>query len=242
MAVFRLTLNREDWYRYRVRGSHRWILPPLSCSACGATWSSTGEAYPTVEVGDLATRYPTSAIHPLDNEEFGEVRRQLRPLVPENAALRPGAEFGAFSGTARGKFYDFVWNERWTMFLTDDAREALETKGVQLPPGRAPDLKAMPRTALPSMTEPEAVPLLDLAHEGLENPDAVPCSECGRVPSGFRAFLMREDTTLPEGVDLCRARNNAAVYVVSQRFVEAAAALELTGYVAQPLTMKVGLP
>lgn len=123
------------------------------------------------------------------------------------------------------------------MFLTENARAALEDNGVRLPPGRTPKLKAKARTVVPLMLELQAVPLVDLSPDGLENPNAVPCALCGRLTSGFRDFLMREEATLPNGVDLCRARNNAAVYLVSERFVDIAAALKLTGYITQRLTM-----
>ncbi|WP_414682979.1 double-CXXCG motif protein [Longimicrobium sp.] len=73
----------------------------------------------------------------------------------------------------------------------------------------------------------------NLSRAGLKDPNDQPCPACGRLASGFRALLMDVDATLPEGVDLCRGRNNPAIYIVTERFANAIRELGLTGCVVR---------
>src|SRR5689334_22814712 len=172
MQLFELTVDRNDWRRYQIKGEHAWSLPPLACGVCGSRWKTTGEAYPTVNVGELANAYPVTEQQPLRNEEFERLRGQVAHLAPEGAPLQPGASFGPFHGVARGRFFDIVWHESWTMFLQSDAFTQLSEHGVRMPPFAAPCLvsKGRSTTKLPSLVEPEAVPRLDFSLKSLREP------------------------------------------------------------------------
>lgn len=233
MRLFELTVDSTDWRRYQIEGEHAWSMPPLACDTCGSCWKTTGEAYPTVDVGEIAARHPVAGQRPLGNEAFEDLRDQLRTLAPQGAPLKPGAAFGPFTGTGRGKFFDFVWNETWTMFLQPDVIVQLRDKGVRMPKCGTPLLrpKGKSQGALPALLEPEVVPLVDFTATSLREPRQPACPRCGRQPGSFAKFVVDGSRAIPEDVDLFRARNNAAVYIATERLVDAVQALELTGCV-----------
>lgn len=234
MRLFQLTLNSNDWNRYLIEGGHQNSLPALSCDTCGSTWKTTGESYPTVEL-DGALVAALGGRRVLGIDEFTSFRDQLRPLVPAGAPLMPGASFGIFAGTAKGRFFDFAWNESWTMFLQTDAFFRLRDRGVRFPKVGVPKLQFSGKGQFPDLIEPEAVPLIDLSRQGRTQPVAAACLRCGRQPGAFEEFLLDASVIIPQDVDLCRARNNSAVYVVTEHFADAVHSLELTGFVLKEL-------
>jgi uncharacterized double-CXXCG motif protein len=231
VQLYEITVSPNDWNRYQIEGEHPLSLPPVHCDACKAIWKGRGEAYP----GTTSDVIPPDASQPLSVEKLQELRFLLGALVPPGAPLYPGAEFGEFRGRARGRFFDFAWHESWTMFLQLDALRRLRDFGVSIP--RVAPLHLTPKgsTKVPELVEPVAIPLFELAREGLKDPDVLPCEKCGRVASGFRAFLAPSGAVLPEGVDLCRARNNPGVYIGSELLANAVESLSLTGCVMKPL-------
>jgi hypothetical protein len=121
------------------------------------------------------------------------------------------------------------------MFLREDSFFQLREWGVIFPSVGIPHLRYSGKSNLPIMIEPEAVPLFELSRKGLNHPDLTPCDRCGRQPGGFHDFLVDTPVKVPENIDLFRARNNSAVYVVTERFSTAIRNLGLTGFVLKDL-------
>ena len=234
--IFELTVDPAAWNRYQIEGEHPVSLPALSCDVCGSTWKSTGESYPTVELSNDDRDFLRSK-RVLSIETFEEWRNRLRPLVPPGAPLYPGASFGSFRGTAKGRLLDLSWHESWTMFVHLDAWVALKARNVQMPRAGVPQLRSTVGKAGSDLYEPEAVPVMLLSREGLADPQRSACSRCGRQAGGFEKFLVDDNATVPIDADLFRAQNNPAVYLATARFVEAAQELELTGFVAKRLSL-----
>lgn len=147
--------------------------------------------------------------------------------------MNPGADLGPFRGSVRGRTYDLVWQERWTVFLEVSAAERLVGRGVDL--GRLVPVLAIAEATTPQFLEPEVIPSVRLAKDSMMDPTAEPCPQCQRVPTGFKSPLVLE-RGLPADVDIARARNDPALIFVSERFVEAARELRLLGFVAQPVS------
>lgn len=239
MRLFELTVDSADWRRYQIEGEHAWSVPPLVCHTCGSRWKTTGEAYPTVDIGKIASLYPVAEQRPLRNEAFEHLRDQLRALAPQGAPVKPGAAFGPFIGTGRGKPYDIAWHESWTMFMQPHVIDQLIDRGVKMPRCGIPSLttKGKSHTDFPALLEPEAVPLVDFALTSLREPRQPPCPQCGRQPGSFASFIVDGSSGVPNDVDLFRARNNAAVYIATERLVDSIQALELTGCMFRELSI-----
>ena len=235
MRFFELTLNSNDWRRYQIEGSHEWSLPALICETCGSRWVAIGEAYPAVVRANVEECFREGSEKAVGNEELDRWRACVRPHVPAAAPLHPGAAFGQFRGRLNGRPLDFAWNESWTMFCHEEVVLRLHELGVRLPPCGTPQLLGKGKTDVPALLEPQAVPVLDFAREGLERPDRERCRRCGRESSGFRRFLVPADAYQETEWDIFRARNCPTVYVVTERFVDAVAQLGLSGCVTREL-------
>lgn len=190
---------------------------------------------------------PFETLRPVGNERLDELRRQVQGLglLPPEAPLGPGADFGPFVGTIKGRRNttgsDFVWEVKGTLFLRRGAVRQLEEQGVRLPRCGVPRLTPRPATQLSiDLVEPEAVGLIDVVNGSPGDPQALACPRCGRVPSSpsvFSAptFHVSADVEIPEHVDLFRPRNRPAALVVTERFAAAVEALALTGGVLKPI-------
>jgi uncharacterized double-CXXCG motif protein len=88
----------SGWYTY----GHKWGLPGVHCPECKATWATTGNAYPSVDLSHLPAQEQKKYLPRVEEDmtEFERLCEQVRPLVPPGVPLRPGTEFGPMNGSA----------------------------------------------------------------------------------------------------------------------------------------------
>jgi uncharacterized double-CXXCG motif protein len=234
-TLYQLTLDENDWYRYQIEGSHRWSLPPLSCDTCGSTWGTVGEEYPAADLTTLADASAYERSGAVGNVRFEQLRERIRPLVPAEALLRPGTSLGPFVGTAKGTFFDFAWQESWTMLLQEDALLRLHAAGIRMPRCGVPRLSQRGKREIPALVEPEAVPLVEVVRESLDAKERPRCQRCGYKGGRFRMAGVGVDVSVPRDVDIFRARNLPGIYLATERFAEAVRSLGLTGCILKSL-------
>jgi uncharacterized double-CXXCG motif protein len=203
----------SGYYTY----GHKWGLPGVHCPACDATWATTGEAYPSVDLSHLPAqeqkRY--SARVEEDYAEFERLRDQVCPLVPPGAQLRPGTAFGPMNGSAQGEFGPLVLVHAWELLMQREPLEQLQSEGLRGLKGCRTELRFRKKSP-PELLEIEVLP------RGAFHPDCLPelpppCSKCGR--RGFKRpdNPILDAATLPQDLDLFRLSG----IIGTERFVEA---------------------
>ncbi len=127
---------------------HKWYLPGVHCPACGASWSTGTDAYPSVDLSVLPPREQKkySARLEEDYAEFERLREQVRPLVPPGVSLWPGTNLGPMVGMAQGEFGPLVLHHAWTLLMRREALERLQAEGVQGLKGAAQNCVSARRT------------------------------------------------------------------------------------------------
>ncbi|WP_044890186.1 double-CXXCG motif protein [Myxococcus hansupus] len=216
---------------------HKWSLPGVTCSDCGATWSSWGCHYPCVDLSKLPERAEFERARPEPYPEFARLRERVRPLAPVNAVLPPGAAFGPLMGTASGEFGPFTWQGTSLLLVRRDALERLQATGVHGLVGARTELRFRKK-------DPPELMDLQLEPHGLLHRDCIPsdtpppCETCGR-----RAFDRPEEpvldaASLPSDVDIFRLANFTTMIVGTDRFVDAVKRLGLPGLSAEELPVR----
>ena len=216
-------------------GRARWALPSrIGCPECGI-YGATGPTYPAVDL----TGYPDASAlvkpGPASWREFAALRERLRPFVPPELPIVPGAEFGPFHGTVRGGWGDFsVSGIQEHLFVSTVALERLSARGAELQSvapvlrGRIPRDVAFSEVAVPVAGE--------LAPEGYHLKQPAPCTCCERWPRSLeRIILLR--ATAPTTLHLFRPTNHATVLLGSEHFVRIFRALEFVGLEFEPVSV-----
>lgn len=208
---------------------HRWSLPGVSCDACGATWAMTGIAYPTIDLSQLSTQGDYLNPRVVDLQTFLTLRDVVGQLLPPEAVIVPGTEFGPLVGRASGAFEDFAWLNPWTLLASERCAMALTDTEVHLPVSALAQIDAKKAVAL---HEYEIEPLGVLA-----GVDAPICTSCGRA-----AILLPPDpillgSSMPPNRDLFRLKDAPTLIVATNRFVDAVHRLGLRGLNMRPLNV-----
>jgi uncharacterized double-CXXCG motif protein len=203
----------SGYYTY----GHKWGLPGVHCPACDATWATTGDAYPSVDLSHLPTQEQKkySARVEEDYGEFERLREQVRPLVPPGVQLRPGTAFGPMNGAAQGEFGPLVLVHAWELLMQSEPLERLQSEGLRGLKGCRTELRFRKKNP-PELLELELLP------RGAFHPDCLPelpppCSKCGRRGLKRPDKPILDAATLPQDLDLFRL----AGIIGTERFVEA---------------------
>lgn len=223
--------EREEFLDYEIDARHKWTLPGVKCDVCGATWSTTGIEYPTVDISNEPFAKEYESGWPVPVAELEQRTSRIRSHFPANAVLPTGTEFGRLTGKASGRFPDFVWLSPWTLLVKSDAYARLRSRHVLMPEAVTPDL----RLKDVQLVELEILPLALLAAAAFL-PDGERCVGCGREGRKVETPIVSRDS-VPEDMDIFRPRNFPTYILGTERFKEAVEALNLTGLVFRELQL-----
>ncbi|HLL61340.1 MAG TPA: double-CXXCG motif protein [Candidatus Nitrosocosmicus sp.] len=220
MKIFNISPDDTNWgkeYKYDINATHKWCLPGLKCSACKNTWGTTGLEYPRVDLSRLPSTTPYCDPWPVPLEEFEKLKKAVLPLVPKEAPVEPGTEFGPLEGKAWGTFADFAWVNPWTMLVKKETLTLLENEGIKGLLPVTPEL-AFRSKSPPSLFELQIVPVAQFGISSYKN-GIKKCSICGREAGSFRKVVL-EKSSIPTNLDIFRAKNHATFILVTEWFVE----------------------
>lgn len=242
MRHYEVVRNMSPRYTGDLNAAHRWGLPGMQpCPACGLGGALLGLEYPCVDLSSL----PAAELKKLSNpapvplEEFERLREQVHPLAPRNAVLEPGTELGPLTGTGSGTFGQFFMQVDWSLCMRPEALERLQGAGLRGLQGCPVDVCFRGKNS-PSLLS------MQMDVQGRFHPDCLtwarkpPCPRCGMSDADgpMPDPVILDATTLPEGLDLFRLRDAPGIIVASERFVEAAARLELDGATFRELSVR----
>lgn len=208
-----------------IDATHEWGLPGVICPVCGNTWSNDGLAYPLISLSDLPFERDYRIPRAIPLAEFNVLKNRLVPLLPEGTFVLPGTEFGPLVGKASGKFGDFAWLNPWTPLIKGGAYLKLREKGIHLPMKASHKLVFRQKhhdRLFELQVEPFAV--IKLA----EAP-ADPCSACGYTQLALPDQVVIDQSSVPEHVDMFRARNFTTLVLATKAFRDLTNELGLTG-------------
>ena len=228
MRLFRL--DREDSSRYvwNLQADHKWSLPGIHCPRCDEVWSSTGEAYPSVDLSGLPDRRKFGARVEENFAEFIRLREVVRPLAPEGVPLETGTEFGPLVGRGRGPFPQLVLLNLWTLLIRREALEQLQAEGVRGLMGCKTELRLRDKNP-PELLELQMAPCGMVHRDCLPQRLPPPCATCGLCAISLPPEQILDAATLPTDRDLFRLFNFPTVIVGTERFVETVRRLDLEG-------------
>jgi uncharacterized double-CXXCG motif protein len=199
-------------------------LPGIRCDVCGDTWSTTGVAYPSVEIGVLPKRVFTRG--PVSLAEFLFLRDEIIRALGKNVPLPPGTGLGPLSGTTAGVVERLEWLNPWTLLLSSSAVVDLRSYGVlfDAAPVRLSTVGSpATRLALYEIAIPPS-PSVDV--EGTADEVSV-CHVCGFTRIGRPEQLRVHLTGSNSESDLLRPANFPTLILATDRFVDAADACHL---------------
>jgi uncharacterized double-CXXCG motif protein len=198
---------------------HKWGLPGVHCPVCDATWATTGDAYPSVDLSHLPAQEQKKYLPRVEEDyaEFERLREQVRPLVPPGIPLLPGTKFGPMNGSAQGEFGPLVLVHAWELLMRREPLERLQAEGLRGLKGCRTELRFRKKDP-PELLEMELLP------RGAFHPDCQPelpppCPKCGRRGLKRPDEPILDAAKLPEDLDLFRMAGT--MIVVTERFVEA---------------------
>lgn len=225
--LFEVKTDVAKWgklYDYIIHDEHKWGLPGVKCSMCGATWGNVGLAYPSIDLSALSNEKRYRNVWPVPLEELEELRRPIRQLVGDEIYLPPGTDFGSLVGSAKGNFGDFAWVNSWTLLIRREVLQALKSSGVSMPIGVPAQLRFAKRN------QPEFLELQIEPYAMLVFPPSTPqpCPACDRLGISLPEQIIVEEPSIPTDVDLFRARNFTTIILATERFMEATQSLKLT--------------
>ena len=229
MHLFHVQPDDANWGNhqdYEFDASHTWGLPGIRCSVCAMTWSTTGVAYPAVDLSILPSPDRYGRLEPVTVEEFQELRAPIIRLLGANLALPPGTDFGPLVGKAWGKFGDFAWVNPWTMLIRHESWSKLSSIGVRLPEVVTPKLGLRSKLP-PKLLEFQVEPLASLSATSFSSLEPSPCPVCGHDGRKAERIIVRR-TSIPSYVDLFRLRDFPTVILATEEFAEAVQNLSMT--------------
>ncbi|RUO89492.1 hypothetical protein D7Y11_29960 [Corallococcus sp. AB018] len=204
-----------------VEATHKWGLPGLkNCPGCGATWGTSAQFYPAVDLSELPERaaFEEPRAEPLS--ELIRLRELVRPLVPPDTQLPPATHFGPLVGRASGQFEGFVGLEDCLIVLRRDTLEALQAAGIRGLLGCKTELRFRQKTP-PDILELQ-LELRGRMHRDCLPPDLEPpCPTCGRVGLRLPEDLLLDAASLPSDIDLFRLGDYSTVLIGTDRFKDA---------------------
>ncbi|RKG98787.1 hypothetical protein D7X74_39940 [Corallococcus sp. CA047B] len=230
MTFFELHPAEGPRFSGFLDGSHRWGLPGGLCPVCEASRGGLGEAYPSVDLSGWSLRKELAEARQVPLEEYERLRRMLRPQIPFDAPLLPGAGFGLFSGKATGKWGALHLPYPWLLVMQRDAMERLrDEEGIELRTSEM-DLRFRAK-AVVELLEIEVHPHGRLHDSCFPSGRERPCGRCGRQGGSLPKALSLDGRTLVAGQDLFRLEDYTTVIIATERFAEAVKRLGLEGVV-----------
>lgn len=229
MRLFHLQPDDAEWgrqFEYEIEASHMWGLPGVRCSACGRTWSTTGVAYPALDLSILPSVESYCKPLPVAVEAFQELRMPIRRLLPVGAPVPPGAEFGPLVGKAYGRFGDFAWVNPWTMLIRRQALLRLASEHVRLPRFVVPHLDFRSES-LVDLLELQIEPHASLSIESFEPGESSFCSVCGYDARKVRRVIVSR-ASIQSHVELFRLRDLPTMILATDRFMNIVRKLGMT--------------
>ena len=205
------------------------MLPGVTCPKCG-TWATTGLIYPMANVSKLDEVANLTKPNPVTLTKFSELIRALRSVFEDEILLRPGANFGAVQGEARGSFGDFAWCNPWNPLVRESVLNALSAEEVVLV-GVNADLRFAGKSLHENLIELDARPCVNVSKR-LVPP---PCAICGRIGMKVPDRLVLDANTFDERIPIQRVRELPTVLIVNDRFARLILKLELRDVLLQPV-------
>jgi uncharacterized double-CXXCG motif protein len=216
---------KKSRYTGTLRATHKWRLPGVRCSECGATWAGSATGYPRVDLSSHPEEKEFKEARPEPFDEFVRLRELVRPLSPPGAQLLPGAKFGPLVGTALGTFSQIFLYDPDMPLIQREALEQLQAEGIR-------GLKGFPtQLRFRQKQHPELLELELLPH-GQLHPDCTPerpppCPKCEHAPFRLPDDLILDEASLPTDTDLFRLSDFETVFIGTERFVDEVRRLEL---------------
>lgn len=206
----------SGWYTY----GHKWSLPGVHCPECNTTWGGAGDEYPSVDLSHLPIQEQQKYQSRVEKDyaEFERLCEQVRPLLPPDAHLEPGAAFGPVNGSAQGEFGPLSLAISWTLLMKREPMERLQAEGLRGLKGFRTELRFRKKNP-PELLEMELSPRGDL-HPGCLPERPPPCPKCGRDAFTFPEEPILDAATLPQDLDLFRLAGFSTQILCSERFME----------------------
>jgi uncharacterized double-CXXCG motif protein len=240
MRFYRITEDPAARYTGDLSdAAHPWGLPGMHCPNCGTVGGWTGLQYPCVDLSGLPIEEleKLSDGWPVPYEEFVRRRELVRPLAPEGALLKTGTEFGALTGTGKGRFGQFFMQNPWSLFVQREALARLQAAGLRGLQGCPVNVRFRTKLA-PELWE------LQFQAQGLLHPACLPpdrkppCPLCERHDVSLPETHWLDAGSLPDDVDVFRLSNWPTFIIATQRMVDAVQHLELDGVVFREMEVR----
>ncbi len=238
MRLYKLDPGDIDLQKGTYNAAYKWKLPGVSCPTCKAIWGGAGTNYPALDLSVLpeAPKYLKARLEE-SFEEYERLRDQVRPLVPPDYPLEPGANFGPLVGKARGPFSAFVHQYGHTLLVQPDVLETLQAEGLRGLRGCRTEMRFTPK-GIPELLD------LHIEPRGLLHADCIPrstppqCPKCGRYGFSLPKEPILDAASLPADLDLFRLRNFATVLIVTEHFKDIVERLGLDGLTFRELPVR----
>lgn len=234
MRIFQI---REDQFRKKagyIDAIHKWGLPGVDCPVCNQIWSTVSLEYPAVDLTDFADEklYREARLEPLS--EFLKLRQKIADAFPRLPELGPGTSFGPSVGRAVGGRLDgFVWRAWWTICLEASALEKLKGGGLSLPDSVKAELKFKKESQeVFEFDLPLKSKLVNPVYDGIQ---LKYCDACGRDSASKPEEMLIEHSSIPNDVDIFRVSNFTTIILVTEKFVETVANLDIKGAVFEEI-------
>ncbi|WP_375757759.1 double-CXXCG motif protein [Corallococcus exercitus] len=229
MKFFRLRAAEGPRFTGFLDAGHRWGLPGGLCPVCKASPGGLGEAYPSVDLSGWAHRGELTEPRQEPLEEYERLRELLRPQVPFEAPLRPGAEFGPLTGKASGKWSALDLPSPWTLVMRSETVDQLCEAGIALRASKM-DLRFRSKTEV-DLREVEIHCRGRLHDSCFPGGRERPCERCGRQGGSFPDAPILDGSTLTGDLDLFRLTDYTTIIIATERFVDAVNRFEFEGVV-----------
>jgi uncharacterized double-CXXCG motif protein len=238
MRLYKLDRGDINLQKGTYNATYKWKLPGVSCPACKAIWGGAGTNYPAVDLSVLpeAQKYLKARLEE-NFEEYERLRDQVRPLLPPDAPLEPGANFGPLVGKARGPFSAFIHQYGDILLVLPEALEVLQGEGLRGLQGCRTEMLFRPK-GIPELLD------LHIQPRGLLHADCTPrntppqCPKCGRHGFSLPKEPLLDAASLPSDLDLFRLRNFSTVLIVTERFKHVVERFELDGLTFRELPVR----
>jgi uncharacterized double-CXXCG motif protein len=237
MLLFRIQPDDANWgkhYRYYINAAHRWKLPGVRCPSCGR-WATVGLDYPAVDLSSLPSEPRYRHARSVELEEYEELKQHVLTLLPGDAVVAPGTEFGPLVGKAWGTFGAFAWLNPWTVLMGDETLRHLESEGVQGLQPVIPELTYR-RKAPIAIQELQIEPIASLASSALPLWWKPSCKVCGRHPNPVNRIVV-DRASVPKDKDLFRIREFTTVILATERFRDVAQSLNMSDILFDEITV-----
>lgn len=255
-----------DCQPYDIYADRKWGLPGVSCPACGQSWASLRSVYRRADLSSLPETVrqllngPPWSVAPA---EFEARRRLVEAALPPGTELLPGTDLGPLVGAAYGVFDDFSWGVLGTVLVRRGVLERFTAAGLEPMGALETEIRyggqpwddfrerdpcaPLPHRQVEGWT---GEPWLDFAEWDLPviaglapaataavRPTGPRCAECGYQPQTGPWELVVDPSSVRPGVSVGRVDGWWGRIVATERFIETAASLGVTGLAWRNLAM-----